>query len=90
VGTSPAALIGPGPQSRDVCLDSALTLDFHLCLCRIVGMVGHVKTILLRKGSQGQASVLNRYSRNSTIPVSRLYIEPAIFMLPLELLLSRR
>src|SRR5438445_12720282 len=26
----------------------------------------------------------NRYSRNSTIPVSRLYIEPAIFMLPLD------
>src|SRR5271166_1156677 len=26
----------------------------------------------------------NRYARNSTTPVSRLYIEPAIFMVPVD------
>src|SRR5882762_7478253 len=29
-------------------------------------------------------AVHNPYAKNSTIPVSRLYIEPAIFMLPLD------
>src|ERR1700752_4349893 len=28
--------------------------------------------------------VHKRYAKNSTIPVSRLYIEPTIFMLPLD------
>src|SRR5690348_14136056 len=29
-------------------------------------------------------TIHKRYAKNSTIPVSRLYIEPAIFILPLD------
>ena len=46
---------------------------------------GDFSLAISRTGDRNvQLGVRNLYAKNSTVPVSRLYIEPAIFMLPLD------
>src|SRR6266852_6970731 len=50
--------------------------------CRAVDVMKPV--CACARGNRRPSKRANRYARNSTIPVSRLYIEPAIFMAPLD------